>query len=125
MTLETSRINFRSPSWDKEDKTPQVFNVNWSPPFQGPFEGRDSSNLSSYVVAAKKFSELLESEGALFEYRMEEGDLVIFDNRRVLHARRAFDAEKGERWLKGAYIDNDVYFSRLRVLEEQFQSQPE
>jgi gamma-butyrobetaine dioxygenase len=36
----------------------------------------------------------------------------------VLHARRAFDATKGERWLKGAYVDDDVFFSKLRVLEE-------
>jgi alpha-ketoglutarate-dependent taurine dioxygenase len=54
----------------------------------------------------------------MFEYRMEEGDCVIFDNRRVLHARRAFEADKGERWLKGAYLDRDVYASKLSVLEE-------
>lgn len=46
---------------------------------------------------------------------------MIFDNRRVLHARRAFDATKGERWLKGAYVDDDVFFSRLRVLQERFE----
>ena len=46
---------------------------------------------------------------------------MIFDNRRVLHARRAFDATKGERWLKGAYVDDDVFFSRLRVLGERFE----
>lgn len=46
---------------------------------------------------------------------------MIFDNRRVLHARRAFDASKGERWLKGAYVDDDVFFSKLRVLEERYQ----
>jgi hypothetical protein len=51
---------------------------------------------------------------------MNEGDCVIFDNRRVLHARRAFDASKGERWLKGAYVDGDVFFSRVRVLEDRF-----
>jgi hypothetical protein len=38
----------------------------------------------------------------------------------VLHARKAFDATKGERWLKGAYVDDDVYYSKLRVLEEKF-----
>ena len=46
---------------------------------------------------------------------------MIFDNRRVLHARRAFDATKGERWLKGAYVDDDVFFSKLRVLQERYE----
>lgn len=57
----------------------------------------------------------------VFEYRLEEGECVVFDNRRVLHARRAFDASQGERWLKGTYVDDDVFFSRLRVLQERFE----
>ncbi len=57
----------------------------------------------------------------MYEYRLNEGECVIFDNRRVLHARKAFDATKGERWLKGAYIDDDVFSSKLRVLEEKFE----
>ena len=74
----------------------------------------------AWIKAAKHFQELLESQKNLFEYKLREGDCVIFDNRRVLHARRAFDASEGERWLKGAYVDDDVFFSRLRVLQEQF-----
>lgn len=98
--------------------------VNWSPPFQGPFEARIGTNnqtsLRSYIAAAHAYEKLLSSEENLFEYRLNEGECVIFDNRRVLHARKAFDATKGERWLKGAYVDDDVFFSKLRVLEEKF-----
>lgn len=98
--------------------------VNWSPPFQAPFEARIGSNnatsLRSFLTAAHEYESLLSSEENLYEYRLNEGECVVFDNRRVLHARRAFDASKGERWLKGAYVDDDVFFSRLRVLEERF-----
>lgn len=98
--------------------------VNWSPPFQGPFEANigshNSTSLRSYVAAAHAYEKLLSSEDNLYEYRLNEGECVIFDNRRVLHARKAFDATKGERWLKGAYVDDDVFFSKLRVLEERF-----
>lgn len=97
--------------------------VNWSPPFQGPFEARigtQSPALRSYLAASHAYEKLLSAEENLFEYRLNEGECVIFDNRRVLHARRAFDATKGERWLKGAYVDDDVFFSKLRVLEEKF-----
>jgi alpha-ketoglutarate-dependent taurine dioxygenase len=59
---------------------------------------------------------------------MKEGDLIMFDNRRVLHARRAFrdwtveertangvEITEGEptRWLKGCYLDMDVVWERL------------
>ena len=44
------------------------------------------------------------------------GDLVIFDNRRVLHARGAFDPGTGHRHLQGTYIDRDDLYSTLRVL---------
>ncbi|KAF2270510.1 Clavaminate synthase-like protein [Lojkania enalia] len=98
--------------------------INWSPPFQGPFEarigGENQTALGNYLAAAHAFEKLLSAEENLYEYRLEEGECVIFDNRRVLHARRAFDASKGERWLKGAYVDDDVFFSKLRVLEERY-----
>lgn len=98
--------------------------VNWSPPFQGPFEarigGESQTALRNYLAASHAYEKILSAEESLFEYRLNEGECVIFDNRRVLHARRAFDATKGERWLKGAYVDDDVFFSKLRVLEERF-----
>jgi len=54
---------------------------------------------------------------------MQEGDCVIFNNRRVLHGRREFDAKEGERWLKGTYVDTDVFMSRWRVLHEKYKQQ--
>ncbi|KAL5413337.1 hypothetical protein PMIN03_003770 [Paraphaeosphaeria minitans] len=99
--------------------------VNWSPPFQGPFEVRIAGDsqvaLPTYLAAANAYEKLLSNEENLFEYKLNEGECVIFDNRRVLHARRAFDVTKGERWLKGAYVDDDVFFSRLRVLQERLE----
>lgn len=99
-----------------------IHRVNWSPPFQGPFEARigssNATSLRSFIAASHAYEKLLASEENLYEYRLNEGECVIFDNRRVLHARKAFDATKGERWLKGAYVDDDVFFSKLRVLQE-------
>jgi gamma-butyrobetaine dioxygenase len=104
---------------------PAIHRVNWSPPFQAPFEAHIGSNnstsLRSFIAASHAYEKLLSSEENLHEYRLNEGECVIFDNRRILHARKAFDATKGERWLKGAYVDDDVFFSRLRVLQEKFE----
>ncbi len=48
--------------------------------------------------------------------QLQPGQMVIFDNRRVLHGRAAFDGAKGERHLRGYYIDRVEVDSCLRQL---------
>ncbi|KAF2754097.1 Clavaminate synthase-like protein [Pseudovirgaria hyperparasitica] len=120
-------------SGEEGGTTANISKVNWSPPFQAPFSMASDyapaqpqgsrPTLAEYLEAAKKFNELITAEENLFEYRLQEGDCVVFDNRRTLHARREFDASKGERWLKGAYLSDDAFYSRYRVLEEMFDGQ--
>lgn len=104
---------------------PRIAAVNWSPPFQAPFEvnvGADDngSELRRYRSAAAAFSQQIQSPHAQHVLKLQPGDCVIFNNRRLVHARRAFDLTTGERWLKGAYLDEDVFRSRWRVLSEAF-----
>ena len=91
--------------------------VNWSPPFQGVFD-RNMDQVSAWHDAARKLQDEFSKPENIFEHRLEEGECVVFDNRRVLHARAKFDASEGERWLKGAYLDDDVFFSKARVLSQ-------
>lgn len=44
------------------------------------------------------------------------GEMVVFDNRRILHGREAFDTQTGVRYLRGFYIDRGDLESRIRVL---------
>ena len=113
-----------SPGFKKNIKA-----VNWSPPFQAPFmidNGGDEfaherrTNLRHYLEAARNFKRLAEEKNAVFETKIEEGTCVIFDNRRILHARKAFESQEGERWLRGAYVDTDPFKSRLRTLNEEY-----
>lgn len=71
--------------------------------------------------AMSEFEAELEKEEGRFELKLEKGDAVIFDNRRVLHARREFEETEGmegeERWLKGCYVDGDAGWDRWRSLE--------
>ena len=101
--------------------------VNYSPPFQATHlnpraDPKDrffgTVNLRSGLAALRSFADKIESKENLFEYRLQERECVIFNNRRVLHGRREFDSSHGERWLKGAYVDTDVFMSRWRVLRE-------
>lgn len=54
-------------------------------------------------------------------YPFRPGDLVGFDNRRILHGRDAFESA-GSRHLRGTYADHDDFYSRLRVLRRPLHS---
>lgn len=52
------------------------------------------------------------------------GDMVMFDNSRLLHGRRSYvSGPGGLRHLEGAYLDWDEVMSRLRVLRSSVQEQ--
>lgn len=51
----------------------------------------------------------------MISYRYEPGDLVLFDNRRLLHGREAFDESAGKRWLRGCYIEREELHSAVRM----------
>ena len=93
--------------------------VNYSPPFQAPLH---ASTPPLFYDALEKFVEILESPKNRYEYLLKEGDVAVFDNRRVLHARTAFTSKNlgddgdTDRWLKGCYIEADAVSDRARVL---------
>lgn len=49
--------------------------------------------------------------------RLKAGEMVVFDNVRVLHGREAYDPASGGRHLQGCYMDRDWILSRLRLSE--------
>lgn len=104
------------------DRGRMINHVNYSPPFQGPFhisqaEYSDwSQKAEDYLSALKQFECRIEDPSRIFELKLEPGQCVIFENRRVLHARRAFDTTSGERWLAGAYVDEDAVHSKMFTL---------
>ena len=94
--------------------------MNYSPPFQAPLA---LDTPAEFYTALGTFAGMLEDPGARFEYLLKEGDAVLFDNRRVLHARTAFtereadsNEEETNRWLKGCYLEADAVLDRGRVL---------
>ena len=48
--------------------------------------------------------------------RLKPGELLGFDNRRVLHGRSGFDSRGGKRWLRGCYVEREELVSRLRII---------
>ena len=67
--------------------------------------------------ALRAFAALVRDPSIECRYRLRPGELLVFDNRRVLHGRAAFDPATGRRHLQGCYVDRDQLLSRIRVLE--------
>ena len=111
---------------DKTDPYDLAFDhVNYAPPFQAPFEietadKKGKANWRRFVSSFKEFAAFTDREDMMYEDTLRQGECVVFANRRVLHARRAFDVTTGERWLKGTYVDWDDFQSKLRVSMDKF-----
>ena len=79
-------------------------------PLNAPFDQVEDLYAADRLLHAK----LLDPRyRMLFDYR--PGDLMLFDNRRVLHGREAFDAAEGGRWLRGCYLEREELESALRM----------
>ena len=66
--------------------------------------------------ALQLFTALCRSDRFVCKTLFKAGDLVLFDNRRMMHGRDSFDPQSGTRRLEGCYLDRDEILSRLRVL---------
>jgi len=51
--------------------------------------------------------------------RLNPGECLIFNNRRMLHGRTKFELNGGTRHLEGCYTNLDEFRSRAQVLENQ------
>ena len=72
--------------------------------------------LDAYYRARKVFDHMLRDPAFEIRFLLEDGDLVMFDNVRLLHGRTRFDPAEGLRHLQGCYIDIDGPRSLYRVL---------
>ena len=75
----------------------------------------DRDDIPRAYEAMRVFAEVARDPRFQIAYPFRPGDLVGFDNRRVLHGRDSFESA-GSRHLRGCYIDRDDVHSRLRVL---------
>lgn len=63
--------------------------------------------LEAFYSARRRFSELAHEAQNVMALQFKPGDLLIFDNQRLLHARSSIAPTDGERWVQGCYIDRD------------------
>ena len=106
---------------DPDTGEPLLKAVNYSPPFQGPFEMNITSNentklFDDFIRGMIAFEDAINDRANQYTVKSPENSCIIFDNRRVLHSRLGFtDCNGGDRWLMGCYVDGDSYRSKLRT----------
>ncbi len=80
----------------------------------------DKEKLDLYYAARNKISELYNSDKYRLEFKLVPGDLLMMDNYRLLHGRTSYDANEGNRFLQGCYIDYDSTEGKLKHLKRKF-----
>ena len=69
-----------------------------------------------FYAAYRRFAALLREPRFQLRLKLTDGDLVVFDNQRVLHGRTAFTSAKHPRHLQGCYLTRDSVFSAAGLL---------
>ena len=73
--------------------------------------------MHDYYLAYRELMARVRSVKYRITLKLTEGTMAVFDNRRVLHGREAFEP-MGKRHLRGCYVDRTEFQSRLRVLKK-------
>ena len=76
------------------------------------------NKMKKYYSSYRKFASLVHKKKFTVNFRLQAGDILCFDNRRVLHGRTSFDPNSGQRHLQGYYMDRDEIISRLNFLKK-------
>lgn len=74
-----------------------------------------NGDLDAFYRGRRWLADRLDHPDHQLRFRLEPGDVLVMDNRRVLHGRTAFDPAGGIRHLQGAYIDHDGPDTRYRL----------
>ncbi|MEM1272208.1 MAG: TauD/TfdA family dioxygenase [Pseudomonadota bacterium] len=93
----------------------RVHEIKWNAHIAGVFDMAPEI-MPAYYHAYRKFMQLTRDPAFQVRLKLKAGEMVVFDNRRVLHGRDAFDPSTGFRHLQGCYVDRGEFLARIRVL---------
>ena len=75
-----------------------------------------ADDLEQFYASYRVFAEFLRNSRYQLRLRLRDGDLVAFDNRRILHGRTAFSSARSLRHLQGCYLTRDSVYSEAAML---------
>ncbi|KAG8510798.1 Gamma-butyrobetaine dioxygenase [Galemys pyrenaicus] len=105
------------------DDKGQVIRINFNNATRDTIFDVPVERVQPFYAALKEFVDLMNYKEFKFTFKMNPGDVITFDNWRLLHGRRSYEAgTEITRHLEGAYADWDVVMSRLRILRQSIET---
>ncbi len=77
---------------------------------------RPTVGTEQFYAAYRRFAGLLRDPKYQLKVRLTDGELVLFDNQRILHGRTAFSSSRHARHLRGCYLTRDSVHSQAALL---------
>ncbi|MDI6002568.1 MULTISPECIES: TauD/TfdA family dioxygenase [Cobetia] len=111
----------------RENSDGEPIGVNYSPRLDH-LPHMSLENTRRYHQARQRLGQLFQDPANEIRFQLESGELMMFDNTRVLHGRTAFDTNEGHRHLQGCYMDSDgprERFATTLMRQRQQQAQQE
>jgi len=96
------------------DHEGQLVEARWSPWLRGPLDST-MHDAERFYASLRLALTLADSAAFVVTTKLAPGEMLGFDNRRLLHGRGPVDRSSGERWLRGCYVEREELRSRLRV----------
>jgi len=87
------------------------------------FPDMADEDVGPAYAALRRFYQLADDPRFEMTFRLGPGDIMCFDNRRILHGRKAFSGS-GQRHLQGIYIDRDEILSTARAVNRACATNP-
>jgi gamma-butyrobetaine dioxygenase len=102
------------------DPNNAVTGLFWAPPFEGPLQNLTHQQTEEYYHAYARMEQVIE-EVPTWDYRLQPNEMLVFNNRRMLHGRHAFTLGDSQvRHLQGCYVNIDEFANRYNLLKHRF-----
>lgn len=75
-----------------------------------------ADRVEPFYDAVRELLTLVYAGEGMIEFRLEAGEMLVFNNQRLMHGRTAFDPLTSKRHIRSCHVDLDEFYSRLRIL---------
>lgn len=75
-----------------------------------------AADCRAYYAAYRRLGDMLREPRYQLRTLLGSGDLVVFDNQRILHGRTGFASAQHARHLRGCYLTRDSVYGEAALL---------
>ena len=119
-------FRFQDEAWDIRCRAPaialsregEIEQVRFSMHVMGALRA-PPAEMEALYRAYRRLAALVRDARFEIRFKLQAGDMMSIDNRRIFHGRDGFEATSGRRHLQGCYVDRDEFLSRIRVLKRE------